>query len=168
MSYYRAIWDSGVWLWTVIFSSVVAFVAVMVLVQSSKLGERMTTFVVGSIAVMLLCIIACAPRGFIVDHRTLKVRTVAFTLSYDLKDLKDVQTVDSSEVFGAGTIRTFGVGGLFGYYGFYRTQKWGNVRAFVTDRNKLVLVKIGGKVLVLSPEKPDEFTKLLQLGENMK
>ncbi|WP_234110639.1 PH domain-containing protein [Chryseobacterium sp. R2A-55] len=56
-------------------------------------------------------------------------------------------------------IRTFGVGGLFGNFGYFN----GNDVWYVTNRRKKVQIKMkSGKVYMLSPENPDEFINYIQ------
>jgi hypothetical protein len=45
----------------------------------------------------------------------------------------------------------FGNGGLFGYYGRFRTTKLGSCTWYVTDRSKAVVVVTDAKTIVLSP-----------------
>jgi hypothetical protein len=59
--------------------------------------------------------------------------------------------VDKSEF--RTLIRTFGVGGLFGYYGYYYSSSLGKLILYTTQRKNLILIeqKVGRKVL-LSPD----------------
>lgn len=57
-------------------------------------------------------------------------------------------------------LRTFGSGGLFGFFGWFYARKFGHYRAYVTSRQNLVLVE-AERVYLLSPERPDEFLRRL-------
>lgn len=51
-------------------------------------------------------------------------------------------------------IRTFGIGGLFGYFGYFN----GNDIWYVTNINKKVKITLkNGQIYMISPENPDEF-----------
>ena len=52
--------------------------------------------------------------------------------------------------------RVFGDGGAYGYLGRFRADGR-TVRTFVTDRNNVVLLEVGGARLALSPRDPDRF-----------
>ncbi len=47
-----------------------------------------------------------------------------------------------------------GSGGLYGYRGRFRVAGGGWTRAFVTDVRRTVLIKVGGRRIVLSPVDP--------------
>jgi hypothetical protein len=56
------------------------------------------------------------------------------------------------------TIRTFGVGGLFGYYGKFSNRKIGSMTWYVTHRNKTILITTtAGKKILISPDEPETF-----------
>ena len=59
------------------------------------------------------------------------------------------------------TIRSFGVGGLFGTGGWFWNKELGHFLVAMTNGHKLVLISNGGK-FVISPENPDEFIKDVQ------
>ena len=56
------------------------------------------------------------------------------------------------------SIRTFGVGGLFGYFGKFSNSKIGNMTWYVTRRDTPVLIKTkGGRKILVSPNDPGRF-----------
>jgi hypothetical protein len=57
----------------------------------------------------------------------------------------------------AGSVRVFGNGGLFAVTGLYRNAKLGMYRAYVTDRARAVVLRMGPKAIVVSPEQPAAF-----------
>ncbi len=58
-----------------------------------------------------------------------------------------------------GLLRTFGNGGLFGFYGwFYRA---GPVRLFATRTDGLIEIGVGGSRVVVSPDEPARFVEAL-------
>ena len=57
-------------------------------------------------------------------------------------------------------IRTFGVGGLFGYFGYFN----GNDVWYVTNIKKKVKITLkSGKIYMISPENPEGFIKELNI-----
>jgi hypothetical protein len=72
-------------------------------------------------------------------------------------EIKDVRPVTLTWK----TIRSFGVGGLFGTGGWFWNKELGNFLVAMTNGHKLVLISNGGK-FVISPENPDEFIRDLQ------
>ena len=57
------------------------------------------------------------------------------------------------------TIRTFGVGGLFGYFGKFFNSKIGRLTMYGTRRNNTVLIETDNKKIILTPDDPIEFLK---------
>lgn len=52
-----------------------------------------------------------------------------------------------------GSIRLFGVGGLFGYYGKYYNFKMGHMTLYTTQkRNRILMTMITGKKIIISPD----------------
>jgi len=59
------------------------------------------------------------------------------------------------------TIRTFGVGGLFGYFGKFSNSKIGRLTMYGTRRNNTVLIETAKKKFILTPDEPIEFVRQL-------
>ncbi len=61
-------------------------------------------------------------------------------------------------------IRTFGVGGLFGYFGSFYNFDSGNMKWYVTNRNNTIVITTKhGKKIVISPDEKEAFVNdLLQ------
>lgn len=78
-------------------------------------------------------------------HRPLSIKTIL------LRDIDQVRIPDQSEF--SGTIRTFGVGGIFGYYGKFYNTALGHMNWFVTQRQNRILITLkSGKKIVISPD----------------
>ncbi len=59
-----------------------------------------------------------------------------------------------------GTIRTFGVGGLFGYFGKFSNSEFGNMTWYATRRDQfIILTTTESKKIILTPDEPDAFLK---------
>ena len=78
-------------------------------------------------------------------HRAIKNRVIK------ISEIIEIKTVDSNDL--SGTIRTFGNGGLFGYYGKYYNSKFGNMIWYVTQRRNRILIETNqGKKIIISPD----------------
>jgi FtsH-binding integral membrane protein len=70
--------------------------------------------------------------------------------------IKSVEQLGSDKL--SGTIRTFGVGGLFGYFGKFANRKLGNMTWYATRRDKAVLVRtVNNQKIILTPNNPEQF-----------
>lgn len=57
-----------------------------------------------------------------------------------------------------GSIRTFGVGGLFGYFGKYFNRTLGSMTWYATRKDNFVLILTNDdKKIILTPNEPDKF-----------
>ena len=78
---------------------------------------------------------------------------------------KDILTVREVSKIDMGlTIRTFGVSGLFGYFGKFSNSKIGKLTMYATRRNNSVLIETGTKKIILTPDNPLELVNQLKIG----
>ena len=57
-----------------------------------------------------------------------------------------------------GSLRTFGIGGFFGFIGRFRNSILGSYRAYATDGARaVVLERSSGDPVVVTPDRPAEF-----------
>jgi len=55
-------------------------------------------------------------------------------------------------------IRTFGVGGLFGYWGRFSSSTLGSMTWYATRKNRIILIKtINNKRIVITPDEMEQF-----------
>jgi hypothetical protein len=94
---------------------------------------------------------ALAPRAIEIEGGELRIRRRAWRgASYPLAEVTEVAVLPPRWLLGS--VRTFGSGGLFGWYGWY--WKKGPFRLFATRTDRLVEVVAGGRRVVVSPDEP--------------
>jgi len=71
----------------------------------------------------------------------------------------EITSIEIVEKENMGWImRTFGVGGLFGYWGKFSSSKLGSMTWYATRKNKIVLItKINNKKIVITPDEAEQF-----------
>jgi len=122
---------------------------------------------VGSIWVgsgLLVLVFGCAlftVRGYTVTGEAILVHRLFWVTRLPLKGLRSAQFEPNVM---RRSIRTFGNGGFFSFTGFYRNKLLGSYRAFVTDRRQTVVLRYAGRIVVLSPESPEDFVHELVPG----
>ncbi len=103
-------------------------------------------------AIPLLLVIAVSyilsPQGYAVADGFLVIRRLVGSIRIPLSEIREVRAVERLDLHGS--IRLWGSGGLFGYYGLYRTPGLGMCKWYVTDRSRPVIVT-AEKIFVLSP-----------------
>lgn len=77
-------------------------------------------------------------------------------IKIDKTDIKSVEALDKSKL--SWSIRIFGVGGLFGYYGRFANSKIGRMTWYATRRDKPVLVVTNYDAkIILTPDDAERF-----------
>jgi hypothetical protein len=57
------------------------------------------------------------------------------------------------------SLRMFGSGGMFGWWGRFANRDWGRFKAYATDRRRGLLLEWPGFKLFVSPEDPEAFCR---------
>ena len=158
---FSAPWDRTVKLVTGVVLAVLVGVGVMLYVtfrsvEASDLGlAALELLLLGILLVSYLL----APRGYRIEGGALLIRRPIGPVRIPIGRIRRVEKLPPEAIKGA--VRTFGNGGLFGFYGRFRNKRLGSFRMYVTDRSRLVLVE-ADHLYVLSPDRPDMFVETLQ------
>lgn len=118
-------------------------------------GDSSTILIhVGVLLLLVVIIIGSwlyAPKSYTVGKTDLTINRPIGKVNINLADISQVRSVSDTEM--RGTIRTFGVGGLFGYFGKYYTPGIGHITFYATQRtNKILIVNKKGKKFILTPD----------------
>lgn len=107
-------------------------------------------FIVPLFPLLFVITYAYSPRGYEVSDGAIVVRRLIGNIRVPLADVLSIRAGTPDDF--TGVIRLWGNGGLFGYFGLFRTAKLGKCHWYVTDRNRTVIVFTSTKILVLSPD----------------
>ncbi|HLR26153.1 MAG TPA: PH domain-containing protein [Fodinibius sp.] len=115
-----------------------------------------------STVIVLAIILGCAAfgvYGYSIKEEKLKILRMGWAKEIDLKDITNVDMTPHAMI---GSIRRFGIGGLFGYIGYYRNSILGSYKAYATNSDNTVLIETtnDGKVVV-TPDDAAEFIEAL-------
>jgi Bacterial PH domain len=100
------------------------------------------------------------PISYVVTKEKIIVRRPLLNVHIKRTDIKSVELIERNKI--TGSIRTFGVGGLFGYYGNFANFSLGRMTWYATRKDKPVLVKtIDNKKIIFTPNEPDKFVNEL-------
>ena len=108
---------------------------------------------------------AYSPRGYVISEGSVFVRRLIGRVRIPLDDIFEIRTAKSEDL--KGCIRLFGSGGLFGYYGLYRTSKLGKCNWYVTNRDIPVVLITGAKTVILSPDDANGFVAALRMAASI-
>ena len=108
--------------------------------------------------IMLPTVLACeglAPQRLEVGEDKLVILRRYKSITIYADEVFSVDPLPKNALSGA--IRTFGVGGLFGYFGSYSKSNLGSFKLYATSLDNLFLIRlVNGKKIVISCAEPDK------------
>lgn len=110
-------------------------------------------------AILIFLSYAFSPLGYTVDHKEIVIQRIIKSIIIPLSTVKGVKF--DPKAGGLRAVRLFGSGGLFGYYGKFRSAELGVHDRYVTDCKKSVVI-YANKTYVISPDKPEVFVELVK------
>jgi hypothetical protein len=121
-----------------------------------------THILVVAAPVLLIIVVSYAysPRGYVVADRSILVQRLAGQARIALDDVREVRPAAPDDF--RRSIRLWASGGLFGYYGLFRTAKLGKSTWYVTNRKNSVVVITGAKTALFSPDDVDGFLNAIR------
>ncbi|MGO9261794.1 MAG: PH domain-containing protein [Bryobacteraceae bacterium] len=132
----------------VLTAAVCAILAAVVIVTGSMIAAG-----IGALIVALSY--AWSPRGYTISERSIFVKRFIGNARIPLDGIREARAATAEDF--RGSIRLFGDGGLFGYYGVFRTSKLGKSNWYLTNRSHAVVVITGAKTALFSPDDTDGF-----------
>lgn len=116
------------------------------------------------IYIMLLwaIILGCAifgVYGYSIQDGKVKILRLGWSKDFDFSEIKKVEHKPNAML---GSIRRFGIGGLFGYIGYFSNSILGKYKAYATHTKKTVLLLVNDEQVVISPDNPKEFISVLE------
>ena len=142
---FSATWDRT----TRIISALVAVLPVLAIVMAHSIVATCL------VALVIFLSYAYSPRGYAISDQALTIRRLIGDVHIPLDRIRQVRVAAGEDL--SGCIRLWGSGGLFGYYGLYRTARLGKSTWYVTDRSKALVLITDAKTFVLSPAEQDGF-----------
>ena len=100
------------------------------------------------------------PLYIISDDEGIGIRTLIRTRRISFQEIERIERLDSGErLFGIkDAVRLCGIGGVFGFIGWFRMKGIGTFRSYITDEKKAFLIfRKNGLPIAISVSEPDEF-----------
>ena len=95
-----------------------------------------------------------AVRGYVLTGQELRIERVGWQ---NRIPLADVATATADPQAMRWSIRLFGSGGLFGFFGWFRNRTLGTYRAYGTDPKNTVVLKLRQRTIIVTPHDPERF-----------
>lgn len=93
--------------------------------------------------------------GYTLNDSELIIHRPIFNKIVKRNTIKEIKKLNSDEI--NGMIRTFGNGGLFGFYGWFYNSKLGKIRLYCSRSNDLILLSLEKGKIVISPDETENF-----------
>ena len=150
MSTFRAPWSTTVKLFTVAISA-----ALLAVVAGTN------AVVAAVVAAIVMTTALFAVRGYSVDEQHVTVHRLIGAKRFSLDA---VRSAEHRPGITGGSWRLFGVGGLFGSVGVFHNKALGRYHAFTTDAARSVVLDLGDRTVVVTPDDPVRFVEAVEEG----
>lgn len=106
----------------------------------------------------LVSVFMLHPQYIIADDEGIGIHTLIRTRRIPYSDIERIERADDRFMRWDNTIRLFGIGGMFGNIGWFRSSEMGTYQAYVTDRTKaFIIIRHNAQPIAISVSEPDEF-----------
>jgi len=98
--------------------------------------------------------------GYSLQPQELRIIRLGWSKDIPYNDIVDIEYSPDAMM---GSLRKFGIGGFFSYYGMFKNRVLGDYKAYATHRKKTVVITIkSGKKIVVTPSDPERFVEELK------
>lgn len=133
--------------------------AVIIITQFLLIKAAGTSIpVITSFALLLIyfAVFLYRPVNYILADDEIIIKRTLGDVKIKRSEIKTVQQLERSDL--AWSLRIFGVGGLFGYWGKFSNKKMGTMTWYSTRKDKAVLIEtINNKKVIITPDEPQQF-----------
>lgn len=89
--------------------------------------------------------------GYSIQDGKLKILRLGWSKDIKLSEIKNAENKPNAMM---GSLRRFGIGGLFGYIGYFSNSILGRYKAYATHTKRTVVIDVGKERIVISPDDP--------------
>jgi hypothetical protein len=145
-----------------VFSTLFSLIIISIVLYQMYVfyNTRQPDSVIGSFFLLAIIFVPFVyhPLNYLITGNQIIIRRPLKNVIIQKHKIENVKIVDQQNM--KGTLRSFGVAGLFGYYGRFSNLKIGSMLWFATQRKNYVLIQTNDdKNYILTPDNPNEFVK---------
>lgn len=137
-----------------IFSGIIILIFLTAIIGLIGIFIADSAIVTLAVAILLFTVFVIAylfsPLSYRVTNDQLIIQRLAGNINISKSSITEVRMIQKKEV--DGSLRTFGVGGLFGYFGNFSHPKLGVMKWYIKRMDRLVLITTDSGKLLLSPD----------------
>lgn len=134
----------------------IVFAAIILVQFPSIEGESPALYITAILFITYGMAYLYRPLNYTLTEKDLLIKRPIGTVRIPRVSITAINPIERKKIRGA--IRTFGVGGLFGYYGKFYTFSIGSMTWYMTNRNKaLLLTTTSQRKILISPDERERF-----------
>ena len=114
------------------------------------------SFAIASVLLIPLLALPFIIRGYVITKDGILIRRLWWNT---VLPFADIRSVEAEPLALSSSFRTCGNGGMYSFTGYYWSKQLGHFRAYVTDLNRTVIVRMHKRTAVLSPDDPEAFAR---------
>jgi hypothetical protein len=118
----------------------------------------------GSLVILAILLVtaAFAIRGYSLMDGKLLIHRLGWSNKFDLAELVSAEASPGATM---GSLRTMGIGGLFGFVGHFHNEILGSYKAYATNEFNTVVLVFGDETIVVTPDEPEEFVEAVKAAK---
>jgi hypothetical protein len=148
---FRAPWDILLIIMTILF------VGLLLGLNYLYPSESIIPIIIGW-SIILICA-AFGVYGYSIQNGMLRILRLGWSKDILLSDIKSVEYKPNAMM---GSLRTWGIGGVFGYIGYFKNRILSNYKAYATHSRKTVVISTKkNDQIVITPDDPELFVQAL-------
>lgn len=155
MEFQTAKMDRTTMFFTLLFSAIcIGVIFLLLFVKKEGENRNVIWFPIIIVSAALISSYLMIPKIFL-ESRAIRIKNSFVNFEIPFSEIKSIEKFTKKKI----NLRTFGVGGLFGYFGYFN----GNDVWYVTNmKKKIKITMTSGKIYMLSPENLDDFVQRIQ------
>ena len=120
------------------------------------LDNAFPIYVSAGLILIYFLVFSFRPIHYSITTNGVKIHRLFTDVNIERNKIKSVELLTKDQI--EGTVRTFGVGGLFGYYGKFANSNLGSMTWYATRQDLMVLIRTNDhKKIILTPDEPAKF-----------
>jgi hypothetical protein len=154
---YKASFDNSTKIITIGVTILFAFIFLLPIIII-KDGSDNQNAIYTRVAMLLFYIITYgfSTKSYQITPDEIIIRRLLGNVKIKRSEILSVEIIEKEQM--GWLIRTFGVGGLFGYWGKFSSSKLGSMTWYATKKNRIILIKtINNKRIVITPDEMEQF-----------
>ena len=144
-----------------LITSIIPVLFIGIIMSPKLFSSHERTTITTIIITVILCLLyaiayAYSPIEYELTKYSLIIKRPLKNVVLHRSQIIDIKKLENGKLLWS--LRTFGSGGAFGYFGLFWNKEFGNMNWYSTRRDKaIMIITTSNKKIVISPDETDEF-----------